>query len=265
MCRRRYLRHRRSRGAQRLVTWDSAVPGTILSDVPITGLPPGETIRGIDFDYEYSLGHQVLLALGAGSDQYINVYTIDMHAGAATKLPPQVGRPPLIASGEFYGVDSSSPQIVVKSRAIFAAAMRPERPQVRGVGVLPPVWVRVSRPRRDRVAGPDVQRLVDGTALGSRPLDGDQARPGAALVAEQNDVDGQLLRAGGVFRGPNVVAVALHHEPELAGQLVERHQQGEVGQVAGRLGRHAMRDVPGPAVRERRVGWLRNAGAHTSA
>ncbi|RIK87178.1 MAG: hypothetical protein DCC67_02080 [Planctomycetota bacterium] len=93
-------------GAQRLVTWDSANPSVLLSDVPITGLPPGETIRGIDFDPDYFPGNQRLLAIGSGNGPFANVYRIYpslQHAGMLPKNPfiPS----PAPAFGQVYGID----------------------------------------------------------------------------------------------------------------------------------------------------------------
>ncbi|RIK75226.1 MAG: hypothetical protein DCC67_15560 [Planctomycetota bacterium] len=93
-------------GAQRLVTWDSANPGTILSDVPITNLPPGETIRGIDFAAPF--GQWNLYAIGAGSDEFANVYFLGFNSTTAGVLKlPGSAAPPADAAGETYGVTSS--------------------------------------------------------------------------------------------------------------------------------------------------------------
>jgi hypothetical protein len=91
--------------AQTLVTWDSAAPGTILTTTPITGLPAGETIRGMDFDpVNFIPGPGTLFAIGAGSSQAANVYRI-LSSGFASKLSP-LGAPPADAFGDFYGVTS---------------------------------------------------------------------------------------------------------------------------------------------------------------
>ncbi|RIK84889.1 MAG: hypothetical protein DCC67_04585 [Planctomycetota bacterium] len=95
-------------GAQRLVTWDSANPSVLLSDVPITNLPAGETIRGMDFSaISFPGATPRLYGIGAGVDQYANVYQIFDQAAAAIALKlPYLGDPIAIASGEHYGVTS---------------------------------------------------------------------------------------------------------------------------------------------------------------
>jgi uncharacterized protein DUF4394/collagen triple helix repeat protein len=62
---------------QRLVSFDTQTPGTINSDVVITGLQSNELIRGIDFRRDPT---ETLYALGSTS----RLYTIDTGTGAAT-------------------------------------------------------------------------------------------------------------------------------------------------------------------------------------
>ncbi|RIK73677.1 MAG: hypothetical protein DCC67_17595 [Planctomycetota bacterium] len=71
-------------GAQRLVTWDSSNPSVLLSDVPITHLEPGETIRGMDFaPIDFDPNELQLFAIGVGGDPYADVYRIHRATGAA--------------------------------------------------------------------------------------------------------------------------------------------------------------------------------------
>lgn len=61
---------------QRLLSWDSAAPGTLLGGVAITGLASNETIQGIDFRPNQGLLY------GLGSQN--NLYTLNPATGAAT-------------------------------------------------------------------------------------------------------------------------------------------------------------------------------------
>ena len=60
----------------RLLTFDSATPGTVTKTVAITGLTGGDTLLGIDF--RPATGG--LFALGSGG----RIYSIDANTGAAT-------------------------------------------------------------------------------------------------------------------------------------------------------------------------------------
>ena len=80
---------------QSLVSFNSAAPGTILSNVALSGMQPSETIRGIDF--RPSTGQ--LFALGSSS----RLYTVNTTTGAATLVGPGSFTPALTASQ--YGFD----------------------------------------------------------------------------------------------------------------------------------------------------------------
>jgi uncharacterized repeat protein (TIGR01451 family) len=89
-----------------LLHFDTAVPGTILSSTPITGLQAGENILGMDFRPGAG-GNRSLYAIGSGS----RLYTIDTTTGAATFVAalaadPTDGTNPFTAlSGTQFGVD----------------------------------------------------------------------------------------------------------------------------------------------------------------
>ncbi|HVK17930.1 MAG TPA: DUF4394 domain-containing protein, partial [Fimbriiglobus sp.] len=79
----------------RLVSFDSATPGTPSAPVPITNLQPSETILGID----YRPANNKLYALGSTS----RLYTIDAATGKAT----EVGTGPFVVplNGTDFGFD----------------------------------------------------------------------------------------------------------------------------------------------------------------
>lgn len=79
----------------KLVRFDAANPGTILSTVTVTGLQAGEVLRGMDF--RPATG--VLYALGSTG----RLYTVNPTSGAAT----QVGADPLspLPAGAAFGID----------------------------------------------------------------------------------------------------------------------------------------------------------------
>ena len=62
----------------RLVTFDSATPGTVVAPIAITGLQANETILGIDF----RPANHVLYGLGSTS----RLYSLDPTTGAATQI-----------------------------------------------------------------------------------------------------------------------------------------------------------------------------------
>lgn len=81
--------------ANRLVSFVPGRPGTMLSDVAITGLQPAETIEGIDV--RPATGD--LVALGSTS----RVYTLDRASGAATPIGASAFTPAL--AGSAFGFD----------------------------------------------------------------------------------------------------------------------------------------------------------------
>ena len=66
-------------GENRLLRFDSATPGTIDLDIPITGLQPTEMIHGIDFRSSNGL----LYAMGQTGTVW-RLYIINTTTGAAT-------------------------------------------------------------------------------------------------------------------------------------------------------------------------------------
>jgi hypothetical protein len=91
---------------QNLVSWNSASPSSLLSSLPITGLPANEIIRAIDFEEAYFPGNQRIFALGTGNNQYANIYSIDPFTAVATQLPPSIANPDIVR-GVDYGFHSS--------------------------------------------------------------------------------------------------------------------------------------------------------------
>src|SRR3954469_12913057 len=85
-------------GQQRLVSFDTESPGTLTSDVVITGLQSGETVVGIDFGFGQF--PPVLYAVGSTS----RVYTIDTGTAAATQVGGSPFTPAL--SGTSFAVES---------------------------------------------------------------------------------------------------------------------------------------------------------------
>jgi uncharacterized repeat protein (TIGR01451 family) len=89
-----------------LLRFDTALPGTILSSTPITGLQPGENILGMDFRPGAG-GNRSLYAIGSGS----RLYTIDTTTGAATLVasltadPTDATNPFTALNGTQFGVD----------------------------------------------------------------------------------------------------------------------------------------------------------------
>jgi hypothetical protein len=80
---------------QGLVSFNSAAPGTILSNMSISGLQAGETIRGIDF----RPANGGLYALGSSS----RLYTLNTTTGAATMVGGGTFSPAL--NGMQFGFD----------------------------------------------------------------------------------------------------------------------------------------------------------------
>lgn len=100
-----------------LISFNSATPGSVLSNVPITGLQPGETILGIDFR---PLTKQ-LYGLGSTS----RLYTINLTTGAATVVGVQFTT---TLSGTAFGFDFNPTvdRIRVTSEANQNVRLNPE-------------------------------------------------------------------------------------------------------------------------------------------
>lgn len=81
---------------QRLVSFDVASPSTLRTDERISGLQPGEVLRGIDF--RPATGQ--LFGLGSTS----RLYLIDLDSAVATPVSTTSFAPP-ISSVEFFGFD----------------------------------------------------------------------------------------------------------------------------------------------------------------
>ncbi len=78
-----------------LVSFNSARPGSILTSQPVSGLPAGETLRGIDFRPANGLLYGVSTAS--------RIYTIDTRTGAA--LPANTGTISPTVTGTGIGID----------------------------------------------------------------------------------------------------------------------------------------------------------------
>lgn len=81
----------------RLISFSSMTPGTLASDVPVTGLGAGERLVGIDF--RPATGQLFALSIDAGNMG--RVYTINTATGAATLLTGA----PFALMGTDFGVD----------------------------------------------------------------------------------------------------------------------------------------------------------------
>ncbi len=81
-----------------LVSYDSAAPGTFLTNVPITGLVDQfESVIGIDF--RPATG--VLYAVGNAPGSIFRLYTLDTATGVATRI----GSSDLTLGGNWWGID----------------------------------------------------------------------------------------------------------------------------------------------------------------
>lgn len=82
----------------RLISFDSATPGTLLSSVPISGLVDQfESVQGLDF--RPLTGE--LFALGNAPGSVYRLYTINRSTGVATRI----GSTDITLSGTFWGFD----------------------------------------------------------------------------------------------------------------------------------------------------------------
>jgi hypothetical protein len=79
-----------SQQTQQLVVFDSASPGTLISQTPISGLVAGDTLVGLTFRPAtgglYALGEQI-----APGQTVSRLYTLDPGSGAATNVSPAAG------------------------------------------------------------------------------------------------------------------------------------------------------------------------------
>src|SRR5262245_11530861 len=66
-----------------LLSFDSATPGTITT-IPLTGLGPGEQLRGIDFRPETSELFAISVTDGSAANSAINTYIVNPISGALT-------------------------------------------------------------------------------------------------------------------------------------------------------------------------------------
>jgi hypothetical protein len=82
----------------RLLTVDSATPGTVTKTVPITGLQSGETLLGMDF--RPATGQ--LYALGSTA----RIYLIDENTGVAT-VSSTLAADPADTTAPFAGLDGT--------------------------------------------------------------------------------------------------------------------------------------------------------------
>ncbi len=77
-------------GANTLVRFTSATPGTLDQVLAITGVASGETLRGIDF--RPATGQLFAIATDAAGAQ-VRLYTIDLATGVATPFAPLIAVP----------------------------------------------------------------------------------------------------------------------------------------------------------------------------
>ena len=84
----------------RVVSFDAVTPGTLSSDVALTGLAAGESLIGID--YRPATGTLYSVAISATSSR---VVTINPTTGAVTGVGAAAGFTPLLATAPFYGID----------------------------------------------------------------------------------------------------------------------------------------------------------------
>jgi hypothetical protein len=89
---------------QHLVRFTSAAPGTIVADLPVTGLPAGERLIAIR---TMSTG----IFLGVSSSGHS--YSIDRHTGAVTLLPTQGSGHVAVPSGNQFGLTDFGVAILV--------------------------------------------------------------------------------------------------------------------------------------------------------
>ncbi len=86
---------------RQLISFDSAAPSTLVSNVPITGLVDqlgGEQIAGIDF----RVANGALYAWGNAPGSTYRLYTLDTSTGVATRVP---GNTDATFAGTFWGFD----------------------------------------------------------------------------------------------------------------------------------------------------------------
>ncbi len=81
--------------SNKLISFSSLTPGTLISNLTITGLPAGDTVRGIDFRPKTGL----LYAVSSSS----RIFTINTATGAATQIGTATFTPAL--NGTAFGVD----------------------------------------------------------------------------------------------------------------------------------------------------------------
>ncbi len=88
--------------SRNLIRFDSATPGSLTTNVPITGLVDqisGEQIAGIDF----RPASGALYAWSNAPGSIYRLYTLDTTTGAATRVPGNIDQN--ITGGVFWGVD----------------------------------------------------------------------------------------------------------------------------------------------------------------
>ncbi len=88
-------------GANTLVRFSSATPGTIDATMAITGVVSGETLRGIDF--RPATGQLFAIATNINGDR-VRLYTIDLSTGVATPVLALIGETAPITPGTQWGM-----------------------------------------------------------------------------------------------------------------------------------------------------------------
>jgi hypothetical protein len=88
-------------GANTLVRFSSATPGTIDATMAVTGILSGETLRGVDF--RPATGQLFAIATNAAGDR-VRLYTINLSTGAATPFATLIGEASPITPGTQWGM-----------------------------------------------------------------------------------------------------------------------------------------------------------------
>ena len=99
----------------RLVSFDSATPGTIFADVAVSGLGTGQGLVGIDF----RPADGMLIGLARDSSGQAQVYSLNVLTGAATALSAVFALP-----GSAFGVDFNPVPNAFRIVSDFEANMR---------------------------------------------------------------------------------------------------------------------------------------------
>lgn len=98
-------------GANTVVSFDTAAPGTVIHTIPISGLAPGERLAGIDYRYHpnFAPGTEPpppqlfgLAVTDTALFDPVRLYSIDLIAAVATPVGSGFATP---VAGDHYGID----------------------------------------------------------------------------------------------------------------------------------------------------------------